>query len=238
MAGLSISPVTVDLTTFLAIKNRHWLSFFLRDKMDWRITNFKKFWLVHLILKTKRSSASVRREFARRWPNLFASLPACVIRNISTAGTGPIPSQKAASSIFITFLSMREYVQESAINLIGNTRHISLFSFSFFFNSLKTPLLCENRPPKSPSSLRVRWPILLCCRTQMCNKEDLRLQQLTQTDRTGQSGQSNRIYRFLFSLSLTLTRSYTTRVNNNNTVLKKEKFLEFSRRSWRAGDGR
>ncbi|XP_046635651.1 uncharacterized protein LOC124314479 isoform X2 [Daphnia pulicaria] len=54
--------------------------------------------------------------------------------------------------------------------------------------NLKTPLLCENRPPKSPSSLRVRWPILLCCRTQMCNKEDLRLQQLTQTDRTGQSG--------------------------------------------------
>ncbi|XP_046446781.1 uncharacterized protein LOC124196041 isoform X1 [Daphnia pulex] len=53
--------------------------------------------------------------------------------------------------------------------------------------NLKTPLLCENRPPKSPSSLRVRWPILLCCRTQMCNKEDLRLQQLTQTDRTGQS---------------------------------------------------
>nr|CAH0099740.1 unnamed protein product [Daphnia galeata] len=54
--------------------------------------------------------------------------------------------------------------------------------------NLKTPLLCENRPPKSASSLRVRWPILLCCRTQMCNKEDLRLQQLTQIDRiTGQS---------------------------------------------------
>ncbi|KAK4018441.1 hypothetical protein OUZ56_000495 [Daphnia magna] len=52
--------------------------------------------------------------------------------------------------------------------------------------NLKTPLLCENRPPKGTSSLRVRWPILLCCRTQMCNKEDLRLQELTQTDRTGQ----------------------------------------------------
>lgn len=146
-------------------------------------------------------------------------------------GTNPV-TKGCVKYFIITFLSMREYVQESAINLIGNTRHIS--PFFFFFNSLKTPLLCENRPPKSPSSLRVRWPILLCCRTQMCNKEDLRLQQLTQTDRTGQSGQSNRIYRFLFSLSLslslTLTRSYITRVNNN-TVLKKEKFFEFSRRS-------
>jgi hypothetical protein len=144
-------------------------------------------------------------------------------------GTNPVT--KGCVKYFYYVSLYREYVQESAINLIGNTRHFSPFSFSFFFNSLKTPLLCENRPPKSPSSLRVRWPILLCCRTQMCNKEDLRLQQLTQTDRTGQSGQSNRIYRFLFSLSLTLTRSYTTRVNNNNTVLKKEKFLEFSRRS-------
>ena len=46
-------------------------------------------------------------------------------------------------------------------------------------SSLKTPLLCENRPPKS-MSFRIRWPILLCCRTSMCNQDDLRLPQLTQ----------------------------------------------------------
>jgi len=36
----------------------------------------------------------------------------------------------------------------------------------------KTPLLCENRRPKS-RKVAILWPILYCCHTDMCNSGDL-----------------------------------------------------------------
>ncbi len=52
---------------------------------------------------TRRFSVFVQREFARRWPNLFASLPDCAILSISIVRTDPTPSLKDASSIIRLF---------------------------------------------------------------------------------------------------------------------------------------
>ena len=69
----------------------------------------------------------------------------------------------------------------------------------FLFRSLKTPLLCENRPPKR-SSLRARWPVLLCCRTSMCNQDDLRLHMFTSTDNPATDGKGKNSKKFPSSL--------------------------------------
>ena len=47
--------------------------------------------------------------------------------------------------------------------------------------SRKTPLLCENRRPKGLPR-RAKWPILVCCRTPMCNQAHLPLDALVADD--------------------------------------------------------
>jgi len=56
--------------------------------------------------------------------------------------------------------------------------------------SRKTPLLCENRRPKS-QKVKILWPILFCCHTDMCNQGDLpsNLQSLVIADRNNSSAE-------------------------------------------------